>query len=88
MQQVFHALQQWMAERNISTKSLTVILNFSDPSAAAHFDAEFRRSLENITDQPVRTMDIREFEMMGVKARIESPLHAEPGNYVIKPQRD
>ncbi len=75
MHRVYERLLHWFAENNIPTDSLTVILNFRDRNAAAHFDMALRRSLDPITDQITPTLDLREFELMGIKTKIESPLH-------------
>jgi hypothetical protein len=76
MDKVFHALHRWFAERDIDTRDLTVILNFGDRQAAVRFDMALRKDIEKLTDQgPVDKIDIRQFEMMGIKVKLESPVH-------------
>ena len=76
LQRTFDALTRWFAERNISTNSLTVILNFTDRDAAVRFDAAMQRDLEAVILHTAgKQLDVRTFEVIGVKVRVESPVH-------------
>lgn len=78
LDKVFFELRYWLENHNVRPDSLTVILNFADAHDAIVFDAEFRRSLEPLMQYTGRSghLDIRKFEMVGIKARVESPAHS------------
>jgi hypothetical protein len=71
-----HELQHWFAQHNIPTDGLTLILNFQDRDAAYRFDCALNQELQplQMATNPV-SFDTREFQMNGVKVKIESPLH-------------
>ncbi len=82
-------LRHWLAQRNISPDSMTFIINIADTNAAAIFDMGLRVDVEpwNIapTDKPYAPFDLRHgFELHGLKFRLESPIHAEPGGVVLR----
>ncbi len=71
------ALGRWFVQNNIPTDGLTVILNFQDANAAARFDAALLREIEALRiDHRSKLAEIlSEFEMNGIKVKVESPIH-------------
>ncbi len=73
----FSPLARWFGQRGIPTKGLTVILNFRNAEDAVRFEYELQRDLA--TDLAMTTtigrVDVREFTVMGVTFKIESPVH-------------
>ena len=77
-EQAMRGLKLWFAENNLSTDSLTFILNFSDDREAWQFDMVLRQAIDTRLIPYKPTSDLQETTMSGLKIRVESPLHAEP----------
>jgi len=73
-----YALRQWFGRHDISTENLTIIINIADQQAASQFDRAFKqdydRSLVRLPHAPA-IATWAEFKLMGLKFRVESPLH-------------
>ena len=76
LQRTFDALSRWFEQRLIPTDSLTVILNFSDRNAAVLFDMAMQRDLESVVlKTQEKWLDLRSFEVLGIRVKVESPAH-------------
>ena len=84
--EVAYRLRYWLAEQNIDSKSFTFIINIDDELAAVNFDSALRSQFGITTPElQYAPLDLREgFELYGLKFRIESPLHADPGKVIIR----
>lgn len=77
----FLRLLDWFEERRLRHKSLTVTLKFTDADEAASFNAELVRDVNAImhyAPDGAWGPPAWEFEMCGIRFRVESPLHAKP----------
>ena len=72
----FHAFHHWFAERGISHEGLTVILNFKDRDEAIRFEAEMQREWADRV-MPRGRINIRDFEIIGFKVKVESEVHSD-----------
>ena len=73
---VMDALHNYFRSRGISTEGLTVILNMTDRNAAIALDSYLQRELSTGIKQPINfRLDVRKFELCGLKVHIESPVH-------------
>jgi hypothetical protein len=80
--QMIHTTKQllrWFSENDIPTEGFTLILNFQDAKAGSRFEAAMRREAgELISPTTSKPLDLfREFQMNGLKVKVESPLHDE-----------
>lgn len=76
MERIMHDLHLWFSQHNISTESLTLILNISDRDVAAKVDMALKRDFSTRTMVPPGPVtDFSKFQMMGIRVQIESPLH-------------
>lgn len=70
-------LAHFFARHNIETDGLTIILNIGDREAAARLDYAIKSSFKAYELYPGGPVgDIRQFQLRGVKFKVESPLHA------------
>ena len=81
-------LRHWFAKYNIPTDSVTIIVNIAEVNPAAAFDAAFRNEFDAFKLHPeadtFAPLDMRQgMQIYGLKFRLESPLHADPGGVVI-----
>ena len=82
-------LRYWFAKHDIQTKSVTLIINIAEANPAAAFDTAFREEFAAYRLNPgiaiYSPVDVRRgFELHGLKFRLESPIHEEPGQVVIR----
>lgn len=75
LKQVVNELSAWFARERIEMGDLTVIINFKSADPAIQFDMSVRREFEPLLVQKNGTFDIREFQLMGIKFLVESPVH-------------
>lgn len=71
----------WFKRRNLSTDSLTVILNFTNEKEAAEFDFAVKQEARDwlLYQTNEKPLDLRKFEIRGVKLKVESRLHHHAG---------
>jgi hypothetical protein len=70
-----YVLRHWLAENNIHILGLTVTLHFQNARDGARFDAALRRELGSLKEEARRQVLLSEFEMNGIKVKVESPIH-------------
>ena len=78
---IVYQLRVWFEKHDIPVTDLTVILNIANKNDAAHFDFDLRKEFSTVEmAQPfaISGIDIRKFEMYGIKMQVESPLHQGP----------
>ena len=77
MIRLFAYLMQWFDRRGDKYDSLTVIFNFTDRDEAMRFDYALRQEFNDIhrVSGPMDNADIRTLKIMGIKLKIESPIH-------------
>jgi hypothetical protein len=81
MIKIARLIEHYLAEHNIPANGFTVILNWQNASAAAHFDLMLNRELEVLMQSPtgektgLHGLDIRDFTLHGIHFKVESPVH-------------
>lgn len=78
MDRFIYEFRCWLTSKNIPIEGLTVIFNWQDSQPAAAFDYVVQQEMERYTIQwgrPSSPLDIRKFELHGLRIRVESPIH-------------
>jgi hypothetical protein len=80
MRELTAVIGHYLAQHNIDPKKgFTLILNFQDAMEASKFDMALNRELESYLVAAIggvqKQRDISEFQMNGLKVRVESPVH-------------
>ena len=79
MNEITHLIGRWFAEHNIDATGFTLILNFTEPRPAAHVEVTLAREIASsayvMLPPGSVNLDMRRFQMNGIKVQLESPVH-------------